>query len=527
MIHPPADVRLGCRCLANRNPLENDYSFDFVAPDCFPGHKAVIAFTDGAHGLDDDSHLRTSYATILLNANSPEAVDGSIAFTHQSCVVHCGLSPSAGANYSGEGLGILVALVSIAINVDITIYSDCKSMIDAIRNPPLSETKRFSKGSRAILRTILHVLATRLEHGATTSLVWVAAHTGADDFHSRGNAFADLVAGAVSADDEPPQPFLLNEELATVWRLSDWGSADSVGRNRCLRHVSESFADRGLTHVAGDASTALRSAMSSALLHSWSMDTRSQSLLVREVGTNVIKTLDLARKSRDATLFMFSIMTCTRTLPTADCLLFGADRTTGNMACPLCDSGTQSTWHAFACPALCDVRRETSIIRAGILGRIVETTISAGSMSPVEVGRLRQLPHLLDWHNIARSPLPACPLAAASGNGAADTKLLNTLNWVSLGGVLGMTPPGTFSALRLGAESAGVPEPARRKFSKDVTSLLRDLHLTTLRRALLTYCEWERRAAVALGISSQSLTDDALVVGRLAHYLYGLRTSHD
>jgi hypothetical protein len=77
----------------------------------------------------------------------------------------------------------------------------------------MTHRNRIRSGARALNTTIRKVVAKRYEHGASTRIRHVRAHTHGKDVHSRMNERADRLAnGAREASTDAGPPFMINDE---------------------------------------------------------------------------------------------------------------------------------------------------------------------------------------------------------------------------------------------------------------------------------------------------------------------------
>ena len=137
----------------------------------------------------------------------------------------------SGGNYLAEATAILACLLSVPANVNLAIWSDCLSAIQAVEKKDPCEAARLRMAARPVLTCIRRALRTRKALGATSRIEHVYSHTESDSFEALGNGQADEVANLarLEAQGAPSKPFLAGEERFTAWIEADGAQWHVIG----------------------------------------------------------------------------------------------------------------------------------------------------------------------------------------------------------------------------------------------------------------------------------------------------------
>ena len=131
--------------------------------------------------------------------------------------VQCGsYFKASGNNYLAEAAAILAALMNTPAQAHLDIWTDAKSLLDAIVRGPGSERDRIRAAGRPVITSIRRVLKARQSAGGTHRLRHVRSHTGGDSPQEIGNDEADRRANVeriLARDQDGGKPFLFNEEM--------------------------------------------------------------------------------------------------------------------------------------------------------------------------------------------------------------------------------------------------------------------------------------------------------------------------
>jgi len=430
---PPVDPRVGCPVLASGLSSISSYR---VCPPAPGGCLPVSAFTDGAYGRGGGGYASVLCSDIALRS-------ALFDFGPDTCLVLQGASPPSGASYTAEAAAVLVTLCSVPVNCPLTVYTDSLSAMQAIDRGLLPASRRVRLGARAFIVLCRSLVAIRWDHEASTTFVHVHSHTEGTDVGSRGNAAADVSAGAARGmGDVPVDPFLMGEEDFVFW--------------------DNDF------HVSGDLGSLLkRKAMSSQLRHLCSL--RTQGAVAREARSRLTEQFDLVRKTRSSGDLLFLLLAATRQTHTADRLVFPLSaRTADSLLCRRCGRAGQSADHVFACssvrPHLRMVRLQASELSLSVAAPLL------GSLRVTDAAKsgVRSVCASADWCD------PALDLGELSG----------------YAGLLGMLSRDLVRLLCPPPASVGVRERVQKHVRAAAEVGLRLLRLRTLQAARRVYEVW-------------------------------------
>jgi ribonuclease HI len=297
--------------------------------ECRSASSSARAYTDGS--TEEDRKAPSGVSVVF---STPEGEEGP---THGIGVT------TMGNNYIAEQLAILWALVLTPSEVDLTIFTDSQSSIDAInsgrgRDPVTGEynnifytsrRKKILNAGRPILNLQRAMISARR---GKVHLIYVRAHTGGTDLDSRGNEAADLEANhaRVKATKNPllipPSGFAGEERVSLV--LRGWTNTGSY-RKSLLFEAGNRSLERLKTGGKGH-----------------------QRKLAEEHERRLVCYYAAVRRSHDPELFKFALLATTRWLP-VEANLLSRDRTGDNMgrggSCKICGVHMETVEHA-----LCD-----------------------------------------------------------------------------------------------------------------------------------------------------------------------------
>ena len=293
---------------------------------------AVAAFTDGSY----KPHTGQCGGGVVLCLRHA-LVSGFIPGDGNT-VNAAAPAPSAGCSWAGELTGVLIALLSVPVDVDLYFA------VDSAGEPPVLECDIVSfgmllrTGNHALVVTIRTLISLRARYGAVTKFRWIPAHTGGDDLDSVMNAVADVLADR-GASMGPAPPFLVNEEDAVFWLF---GEGAFVSR--------EPFCDV-FTHVAGNLSKLLRAGMRDRAMADWQLKP-SQGLVAAASPPSLKRLICLVLRTEEPVLHMFLMLFSTRQSPTSDRVCFEQHKTGPALKCWLCPA-RQSALHIYCCRHAC------------------------------------------------------------------------------------------------------------------------------------------------------------------------------
>jgi ribonuclease HI len=285
-----------------------------------------VAYTDGSTGP---------------NRNDPSG--SSVIFAKGESVTSTHAFPliTMGNNYQSEAAAILSALTLTPSMVNLKIYTDSKSCIDAINrgrgyDPTtgkftgvyhVSQRRRILTAARPLITCIRTMIT---ERQGRVELTHVKAHTGGTDRHSRLNDVADAeankarIAGTKNPALVPPAGYAGEEKVSLV--LKGWVTTGSYRRT--------------LLHLA--AARALDRQKKGGNGH--------QNHLTRRHGKEILKFCKVVKRSKDPMLNKYGALAITRWLPTESVRL-SRERATSNAgrgaSCKLCGAAEETVEHAL------------------------------------------------------------------------------------------------------------------------------------------------------------------------------------
>ena len=414
-------------------------------------------------------------------------------------------APAAGKNWAAELVGILVAMLMVPVNVSLDIYTDAESAELVVRRRVLPLGARLRSGCRALVVTIRWLICLRASFGGKTSLHPVRAHTGGKDTLSLLNAVADRLAGE-GAVLGPSPPFLINEEMAVFWSITV--GADGV---------------RKLEHIAGDLRPVHSKKLKSSALAEWT-GKPSQGLVVKSNPGSLLHLIRLVRRANDHWLHMFLMLFSTRQSPTADRMLYGADRVGLATVCHLCGKAHQSALHVFSC------RFSALAVRNNVADASAQIANVLSLAAPFKLG-LSDWPLREDasrWLRFFDPEGLVDPPDLSSASDGAKKFVVGAFRHDCLAGLLGVFPPGLEGFLFPDPALLGFEGSHLRGIRKRVRSLLDSLQMSLLRSSYAVFMDYQ---SAVLGVPDLSPADllcglrmQGVVVGR-AHDLCGLEAA--
>ena len=316
----------------------------------------LVAFPDGSS--EPGSGKPGGYGVILCRVNG----DGEPDFT--SMIRVSGGVRGSGNNYMAEAVAVRVAIASVPENCNLTIYTDCLGLLQAVMKRVAVERAWLRAGARSVVRTIQALCAAR---SGRVHFHHVHSHTGADTLQARGNGMADEVAkGAWRRANEPGAarlPYLLTNELQFVFWMN----------NR--------------THVTGDIRKRIKRDMRVNLYKSWASKA-TQGAAAKSAGqSETLTRCDKIRKTLDPRQWWLFLHTMCRWMPTAD-RDPGGWKNRVRPECPRCRRGHDDTTTGLFQCALADAHMEA--LRIAIDAKLEEvpakwkTPLRERRMTPIE-----------------------------------------------------------------------------------------------------------------------------------------------
>ena len=320
---------------------------------------SINLYTDGSARVDewdedsDRFEWKSSYAVVAGDAwletkfgelpnekrLSSDDLDGALAVAFQM-MDEC----HENAAYFVELAAITRAVMAVPLGVDVTIYTDSLSSIQAIEryDTECNDRRRLRTAGRPFLGIISEIRQKRKGH---LRFIHVRSHTDLKDVHSSGNKIADHVAdSALPREDMSESPWLMPNARGLPLQLGE--------RNVVVR-------DNHGRVVAGDMRRAVEHAAKARNVGRWKQS-NSQSTYagpfykdLREMvfPTQPDKLALQGREARQRQLFMLNAA--------SDTLHFTVTEVDGKNVphehyCEACDSDWElrNVQHMFACPAL-------------------------------------------------------------------------------------------------------------------------------------------------------------------------------
>jgi ribonuclease HI len=353
---------------------------------CHSESSSARVYTDGS--TEEDRRAPSGISVVFT---TPEGEEGP---THGIGVT------TMGNNYISEQIAILWALVLTPSEVDITIYTDSQSSIDAInsgrgRDPVTGEynnifhtsrRKKILNAGRAILNLQRAMISAR---GGQVHLIHVKAHTEGTDLDSRMNAAADTEANRarVAATKNPllvpPSGFAGEERVSLV--LRGWTNTGSY-RKSLLFEASKRSLERLQSGGNGH-----------------------QRKLAEEHERRLVCYYAAVRRSHNAELFKFALLATTRWLP-VEANLLSRDRTGDNMGrgggCKICGAHMETVEHA-----LCDcVGADTHAPKAQAIRKSLEALKvqeTSDDAPPTVIGQAQRIRAFFD--PTGKTMMDICP----------------------------------------------------------------------------------------------------------------------
>lgn len=249
---------------------------------------------------------------------------------------------SEGNNYAAEYAAASLAISLVPPKVPLDLYEDNKGVISSqnVVNP--KERRRLRSAARAWRNTFAHE---QLLRQAPTTISYVRSHTGAPDFISRGNEFADKVA--------------------------KWALKQEISPLEAPREENFLLLLQGKM-VKNDYLTALKKSCAEIALEQWG-SLRTQGQWVRKdcdaVLTQSKRALEMANQYHKGDVWLFYVFLICNWLPTN---YRRAKGTPGRDAtCTLCTgTSVENARHLFSCPALHSASEQLrdGISRSQVLG---------------------------------------------------------------------------------------------------------------------------------------------------------------
>ena len=454
----------------------------------------VIIFTDGSYGTDMESNrMRGGYAAIIV----PEAAatDPSFTFQQDRIVVLRGGSPGAGKNYSAEGLAIVAAMHALPATTPFTLGTDSNSSKQVLeKTAHWSTNLRLKMGSRPIMVTAQHKLAVVRSVNTQHSLMHIRAHTGNQDFFSRGNAVADREADAAAQDASNIQmqstPFLVNEERMVGWVQLKSGAS--------------------FTHISGDLRSTIQSQLEKHIMLPL-RDKLSQGLIFCAFPSQCNSMFSMLRRSQDTELFTFFLRAVARRLPTPTVLTVGRERTREALRCVLCGHFEATPAHALGCAAVEDIRTPTRVRVQTHLQAIIEILLRAPALGQDFKAILPSIKLTLAWYN-PREPYDPVNFHGIDWEPSSQRDLLHNIDKADrYASMLGFIPVALKQLLNPPFEEWGFPEHSHRVLRKHIASLWVNLRLALLRGSLNIFSVWKQR--VQNYYTSNNLAHDNFTAG--------------
>ena len=476
-----ADERLGCGVLHGQLSSLSSWS---LCPPADDKPKRVAAFTDGAF-----TPGKSGFAAVLCNDET--AADPAFSFGPATCTVMTGGSPFSGASYAAEWGALVTALRAVPVNCDLVVYTDSLSAKQVLECPFIAVSRRLRLGARSLAMTARQIVQVRTAHGACTSVHHVRSHTLGRDLASRGNAYADVMAGEAAADpafdDERFTPFLHNEEQVVFWQ----------------RPLSSDGDDGGSTplHISGNLRDVLMRTAEAADVLLWANagESNAQGLAARAHGSQLSSLLRRVRRTRDAPLLLFLLLASTRQLATADKLYWPvSSRTPALMACRHCNK-PQSAEHVQRCASVHHLvlGRRNEVARR--LKLLTVTPLAFAKLDPAIRQLLLAAPHSFCWYDLCR-PLSLRGLAGHELESPSLRVACATTNshdrWA---GSLGVLPRGLRALLCPEPGSYGASEHLFKAIRREASDQLGRLQLEILRHTKGIYEAWRGRPVSSKG----------------------------
>jgi hypothetical protein len=142
-------------------------------------------------------------------------------------------------NLHAELSALVLAVLSAPVTVDLRLITDClvgKLMHESGLSSPPSPAQLMRMAGRPYLTLLRHATQLKAKLGATTTIDWVASHTGAGDIDSLANEAADARAKQANEDESVKEPgpawskFLMGGELEFVLYINDEPVHDDTRR---------------------------------------------------------------------------------------------------------------------------------------------------------------------------------------------------------------------------------------------------------------------------------------------------------
>ena len=267
------------------------------------------------------------------------------------------------AAYYTELAAITRAVLAAPLGVDINIYTDSKSSIEAVKRylDEVNDRRKLRIAGRPFLDLIQQLISMR---SGRVQLLHVHSHTDLKDQHSVGNKVADFVAGSLLRKDDKGRP------LPCPWTTKQY---QPIPLELGERHVV--LKDHRKRVIAGDIRKTTQREAQARLIVKW-RNSKSQSSFAGPFYKE-IKDILFKAQSRLPMLYdtrqlagqqRFLVQAASNTLQYR-IRVEGGKRIPYEAMCHECDQ-IQDTWHMFACPKLLEERQATAKAIQVVLNRL-------------------------------------------------------------------------------------------------------------------------------------------------------------
>jgi hypothetical protein len=438
-------------------------------------NNGVVVFTDGSY----TSPKENGYAVIMLPARE---LTQDFSFSLTTCSVIHGTSTPASANYAAEVLAVLCALISIPLLIPITIYTDCQSLCEHLRNTRLiSEAKLFNTGANLIVTEIKRIISLRQ---APTNMNFVPAHTGATDVISRGNEFADKQAKIASKhlqlDPFRNKPFLSNAPpLLLVLRQE----LPQPNQQQLIIY----------NHFDSNLRSHLRKQVQQEKLQKWaSLETQGQVLLRHPTALPAM--LHHLRQTNNSKLFTFLLYASCDWLPTPVRTLRGL--IDAPLLCPLCKHTKATTTHALSCTFHHTLQRT---LQEQMKRQLQTLTQPLRSSTTSSLQQLRELSTNIisnfHWYTAKYLPTPLQYFGSDIPGALGQTFKTLAESHHPLSASLGFISKDLFNLYLPIASQLGLPPSQQKQFDKQRSQHKLDLQLLVLNQAYELYQQYKTSAS--------------------------------
>jgi hypothetical protein len=456
-----------------RIPQQPTTTFQLEAEDT----EGLSAFTDGSFA----SETENGYSVVIVPAHM---LTPDFTFSLATCSVIHGTSTPASANYAAEVLAVLCVLVSIPLLTPITIYTDCQSLCEHLRNTRLlSEAKLFNMGANLIVTEIKRIISCRQ---APTNLKFVPAHTGATDVFSRGNDFADTHAKLASKhpqlDPFRNRPFISN---APPLLLVQKKTIQKPNQQQLIIY----------NHFDNNLRSHLRTLVQQEKLETWMTYATQGQVLLRNP-TALPTLLRHLRQTHNSKLFNFLLYASCDWLPTPVRTLRGLEN--APLLCPLCQLTQATTTHALSCTYL---RAPQLILQENMQNYLHTLTEPLRSSTIPSLNNLRNMtPHITSnfkWYSAQYLPT-SLQYFGSNIHGTLGMTLKNLAkNHHPLSSSLGFISTELFNLYLPNGSQFQLPPPQQKQFTKQRTKSKLELQLTVLNLTYDIYQEYKTSSTAA------------------------------